>query len=57
MRYAGLAMNFHFFAKKSKFLNFQLQFNMSLSTWDRNSLSFVKSAMTTWQQFDISFIG
>ena len=56
MRYAGCALNFHFFAKRVFFLRFQLQCNMSLSTWDRN-LSFVKSAMTTWKQFDISFIG
>ena len=52
-----LCDEFSFFCKKSKFLNFQLQFNMSLNTWDRNFLSFVKSAMTTWQQFDISIIG
>ena len=45
-----------FFGKKSNFLKFQLHINTSLSTWDRNFLSFVKSAMTTWQQFDISFI-
>ena len=48
---------FSFFCEKSNFLKFLLQFNKSLSTWDRNFLSFVKSAMTTWQQFDISFIG
>ena len=49
-------VEFSFFCKKSDFLRFQLQFNTSLSTWDRHFLSFVKSAMTTWQQFDISFI-
>ena len=48
---------FSFFCQKSNFFRFQLQFNMSLSTWDRNFLSFVKSAMTTWQQFEVSFIG
>ena len=52
-----LCYEFSFFCKKSKFLNFQLRFNMSLSTWDRHFFSFVKSAMTTWQQFYISFIG
>ena len=45
------------FFQISNFLQFQLHFSMSLSTWDRNFLGFVKSAMTTWQQFDMSFIG
>ena len=57
MKYAGCEMNFLFFSKKVIFLKFQLQYNMSLSTWDKNFLSFVKLAMTTWQQFYISFIG
>ena len=48
---------FSFFGKKSNFLKFQLQFDKLQSTWDRNFLSYVKSAVTTWRQFHISFIG
>ena len=51
-----LGDEFSFFCKKSNFLKFHLQFNMSLCTWDRNLLSYVKSAMTTWLQFHISFL-
>ena len=47
---------FSFLCKKGNFFKFQLQFKMSLSTWDRNLLSYVKSAMTTRLQFDISFL-
>ena len=36
---------FSFFCEKSNFLKFLLQFDTSLSTWDRNFLSFVKSAI------------
>ena len=47
---------FSFFLQKSNFLKFQLQFNMSLLFDIEISLSYVKSAMTTTLQFDISFL-
>ena len=46
-----------FFGKKVIFSKFQLQFNASLSTWDKIFLGLVKSALMTRQQFDVSFIG
>ena len=51
MRYAGFVMNFQFFANLFFFFKFLLQFNASLSNWDKNFLSCVKSAMTTCLDF------